>query len=105
MPAAWKDPDVALQIRQELDVDMILGGRHIVTQSVHGIGRGPLGSYVAQRIARSCGHDAKIRVERPLPRLQTPSTPTALDAQYARFLQLRSGLFGAIKQHTVQVHA
>ena len=41
----------------------------------------------------------------PVPRLETPSAAAAFDAQYARLLQLRSGLFGALQQHAVQIHA
>ncbi len=105
MPAAREHPDVAFQVRQKLDVDVILRGRHIVAERVHGVGRGPLGSHVAQRIARARCDDAEIGVELPVPRLEAPSAAAALDAQHARLLQLRAGLFGALQQHAIQIHA
>ena len=61
MAAARKHPDVAFQVRQKLNVDVILRGRHIVAERGHGVGRGPLRADVAQRIARARGDDAEIR--------------------------------------------
>ena len=48
MPATGEDPDIALQLRQKLDVDMVFLDGHVVAESGHRIGRGQLGAYVAQ---------------------------------------------------------
>ena len=104
MSAAREHPDVALQIRQELDVDVVLRRGHKITQRVHGVGGGPLGANVAQRIARAGGDDAEVGIEHAMPGLETPATSAALDSKHARFFQLRPGILGAIQQHAVQIH-
>src|ERR1700720_4865030 len=60
MPAPRKYPDVAFQPRQKLNVDVILGRRHIVAERAHSVLGAPLGANVAQRVARAGRHHAEI---------------------------------------------
>src|ERR1700693_3518758 len=103
MAAAWKNPDVACQMRQELNVDVIRLRGHVIAESVHRIGRGPLGSDVPQRIASASGDNAKISLERAVLGPQQTTPASTFDIQYAGLLQLRPSFFGAIEQHTIQV--
>src|SRR5260370_29093628 len=91
MAAAWKYPNVALEIRQELDIDMILLRRHVIAKSIHSIGCGPLRSDVTERVARASGDNAKIGLQRTVLGLQQPTLPGPFDLPYARLLHLLAG--------------
>ena len=60
MAAARKNPDVAFQTRQKLNVDVLLLRRDVVAQRGHGVLARVLRADVAQRVARAGGDDAKI---------------------------------------------
>ena len=103
MPAAWKNPDVAFEARQKLDVDLLLRGRYVIAERAHGVLRAPFGADLTQRIARARRDDAEIRFGDSRLRAQAPSTVTPLDSQHPRFLDRRAGALRSLQQHPVQI--
>src|ERR1039458_5623220 len=105
MPAPREDPDVSLQVRQKLDVDLRLVALDVVPQCRHRVRRRELRPHVAQRIARAGSHDAEVRVHPSGRRLQAPPGALPLHPGDTRFLDLRPGALGPRQQHVVQVEA
>src|SRR5260370_28272676 len=105
MAAARESPDIAFEIRQKLDIDVVLRGRNVVAERVHGVGRGPLRADVAQRIARSGSDDAKVGLKRTVLGFEQPAAAGALDFEHARFRELRSSLLGALEQHVIEIES
>ena len=106
MAAAGKDPDVAFELRQKLDVDVRPARRDVVAERGHRIRRGQLGPDVAQRIARAGGDDAEIGVcdAAGLVRSRQPLR-CARCSSHARLFDLRAGALGALEQQPVQIEA
>src|SRR5579859_4940557 len=83
---------------------MILRRRHEVAKRVHRIRGSPLGSHVAQRIARTSSDNAEVCVQNSMPGLKTPPTASAFDPENTGLFQLRAGILGAIEQHAIEIH-
>ena len=103
MAAARKHPEVAFELRQELNVDVLLLLRQVVAQRVHGVARTPLGADVAQPVARASGNDAEVSLDGPLVGLQQPAVVPGDRLEDARLLDAGAGTLGPLQQHAVQI--
>ena len=97
MPAARKDPDVAFQPRQKLDVDARLVPRHVIAQRRHGVFRREFGAHLGQRVAGARRYDTEIRVRHSRAGAKLPSPPVPRHFQHARLFDLRPGPFRALQ--------
>src|SRR6185437_7308859 len=97
MSAAREYPDVAFELRQKLDIDVIALARDVVTESKHRVGRAIFGADIAQRIAGARGDDAEIGLERAVTRVKPPALSATLHASDAGLLNLRARLLRAIQ--------
>src|SRR5690242_13004406 len=61
VPASRKNPDVAFEIWQKLDINLFPIPGHVVTERSHRVAMSQLGAHLAQRVASACGYDAEVR--------------------------------------------
>src|SRR5581483_4112509 len=105
MSLARKDPDVSFQVREKLNIDVRLIAGYEIPERIHRVLRGILSSHVPQRIARTRGHNAVIRVDAAGSCANLPAGASPVQPQNPSFLYLRSGIFRTAKQHPVQFQA
>src|SRR5258708_10637322 len=103
MAATREYPDVSLEIRQELNLDVLAIRRHEIAERVHRVVARPLGSHIAQRVARARSDHAGLGFERAVAGLETPTITLALDIEDSCLLDLNPGVRGSLEQHAIEV--
>src|SRR3954452_14020029 len=98
MPGAREYPDVAFEIRQELNVDMLLVAGDKITERVHRVLGGVLGAVVAQRIGSARRDDAVIGGDIAATSANAPTGGRALNAEHALLFNLRARGFGPAQE-------
>ena len=103
MAAARENPDVAFQMRKELNIDTRLVAGYVVSQSRHGVPRRSSVPNGAQGVAGAGGDDAKIGLGGSARWCGAASQGAARDPQDAGFFDLRAGAFGSFQEQAVEV--
>src|ERR1039457_4598703 len=102
MSTAREDPDISVQLRQKLDVDLVPLAGDVVAEGGHGILSRQLRADIPQWIPGAGRDHAEIGVERAGFRFETPAVRLAFDIQHACLLDLRASALGALEQQPVQ---